>query len=297
MDIEVKKNDFKIRSFRSCISDAFKSTQKNSIPLMRKYWKFILAVCIVISALSTVLSRFSGGMLYVGIPFRPLPIVGCLLLLYFALLSLEGCILAYIVKANICKMVLRLLKTIPLQLIFLCVYVFLIILATLLYTQITKTPLSQTTLFTVVCLALLLLIPMFIISVPLFYALPRYMYEPESKLFAGFFQTYISGFKRWWLIFSTLFLAGLCTLIVEVTVLQPVHMLGIIKNISEYSTVSQGDEPSLPSSFVWLVAFFSFVATVIRVFILVFVNYAIWFVYGTIKLKNRSRQETANNLL
>ncbi len=275
----------KLRSFRACIHDAFSETAKNAFPAIRKYWKFILAIAAIQALLSAVFSTLTGGMLYVGMQFKVVPITVCLLLFYIVSLIIEGSIVAYIGETRIPWAVRRLIKTIPLQIIILLIHILLTVAVTVIYTLCTGKPLNQVTLLTMFFIAVALILPMVVLTIPTLYVWARFMYNPHSKLYRGFFRTYACGFKHWWLLFSTLLLALLCTGIVEITVMQPVHILTIIQNISEYSTVSQGDEPTLPASFTWLVALFGFFAAIIRIFTLAFINYSLYYAYGTIKIK------------
>lgn len=287
----------KLRSFRACIHDAFSETAKNVFPVMRKYWKFILAIAAIQAVLSAVFSTFTGGMLYVGMQLQIVPITVCLLLFYIVSFIIESSIFAYIGKSRLSWTVRRLIKTIPLQITILLIHFLLTVAATIVYTLCTGKPLNQVTLLTVFLIAMALILPMVILIIPTLYVWTRFMYEPNSTLYRGFFRTYACGFKHWWLIFSTTLLAILCTGIVEITVMQPVHILTVIQNISEYSTVSQGDEPSLPSSLTWLVAFFGFFAAIIRIFTLAFINYSLYYAYGTIKLKEEKAKSTSEKPL
>ena len=287
----------KLRSFRACIHDAFRETAKNTFPAIRKYWKSILAFAAIQAVLSAVFSTLTGGMLYVGMQLQVIPITVCLLLFYIVSIIIEGSIVAYIGETRISWAVRRLIKTIPLQIVILLIHVLLTVIATVIYTLCTGKPLNQVTLLTVFFIAVALILPMIILVVPTFHAWARFMYEPNSTLYRGFFQTYACGFKHWWLLFSTLLLAILCTGIMEITVMQPVHILTIIQNISEYSTVSQGDEPSLPTSFTWLVGLFGFFAAIIRIFMLAFINYSLYYAYGTIKLKKEKAKPASEKSL
>ncbi len=287
----------KLRSFRACIHDAFSETVKNSFPVMGKYWKFILAIAVIQAVLSAIFSTLTGGMIYVGMQLQVIPITVCLLLSYIVSLVVEASMFAYIGKNKLSWAVCRLIKTIPLQIIILLIHILLTVAATFIYTLCTGKPLNQITLFTVLLVALALIVPMVIGIIPVMYVLTKYMYEPKSRLYKGFFHAYTCGFKHWWLIFSTLLLAILCTGIVEITVMQPVHILTIIQNISEYSTVSQGDEPSLPASFTWIVALLGFFAAIIRIFTLAFINYSLYYAYGTIKLKTEKAESASEKLL
>ncbi len=287
----------KLRSFRACIHDAFRETTKNTFPAIRKYWKFILAIVAVQAVLSAVFSTLTGGMLYVGMQFKVVPITVCSLLFYIVSVIIEGSIVAYIGETRISWAVRRLIKTIPLQIVILLIHILLTVIATVIYTLCIGKPLNQVTLLTVFFIAVALILPMIILVVPTFHAWARFMYEPNSTLYRGFFHTYACGFKHWWLLFSTLLLAILCTGIMEITVMQPVHILTIIQNISEYSTVSQGDEPSLPASFTWLVGLFGFFAAIIRIFTLAFINYSLYYAYGTIKLKKEKAKPASEKSL
>ena len=287
----------KLRSFRACIHDAFRETAKNTFPAIRKYWKSILAFAAIQAVLSAVFSTLTGGMLYVGMQLQVIPITVCLLLFYIVSIIIEGSIVAYIGETRISWAVRRLIKTIPLQIVILLIHVLLTVIATVIYTLCTGKPLNQVTLLTVFFIAVALILPMIILVVPTFHAWARFMYEPNSTLYRGFFHTYACGFKHWWLLFSTLLLAILCTGIMEITVMQPVHILTIIQNISEYSTVSQGDEPSLPASFTWLVGLFGFFAAIIRIFMLAFINYSLYYAYGTIKLKKEKAKPASEKSL
>lgn len=287
----------KLRSFRACIHDAFRETAKNTFPAIRKYWKSILAFAAIQAVLSAVFSTLTGGMLYVGMQLQVIPITVCLLLFYIVSIIIEGSIVAYIGETRISWAVRRLIKTIPLQIVILLIHVLLTVIATVIYTLCTGKPLNQVTLLTVFFIAVALILPMIILVVPTFHAWARFMYEPNSTLYRGFFHTYACGFKHWWLLFSTLLLAILCTGIMEITVMQPVHILTIIQNISEYSTVSQGDEPSLPTSFTWLVGLFGFFAAIIRIFMLAFINYSLYYAYGTIKLKKEKAKPASEKSL
>ena len=287
----------KLRSFRACIHDAFRETAKNTFPAIRKYRKSILAFAAIQAVLSAVFSTLTGGMLYVGMQLQVRPITVCLLLFYRVSIIIEGSIVAYIGETRISWAVRRLIKTIPLQIVILLIHVLLTVIATVIYTLCTGKPLNQVTLLTVFFIAVALILPMIILVVPTFHAWARFMYEPNSTLYRGFFHTYACGFKHWWLLFSTLLLAILCTGIMEITVMQPVHILTIIQNISEYSTVSQGDEPSLPTSFTWLVGLFGFFAAIIRIFMLAFINYSLYYAYGTIKLKKEKAKPASEKSL
>ena len=287
----------KLRSFRACIHDAFRETAKNTFPAIRKYWKSILAFAAIQAVLSAVFSTLTGGMLYVGMQLQVIPITVCLSLFYIVSIIIEGSIVAYIGETRISWAVRRLIKTIPLQIVILLIHVLLTVIATVIYKLCTGKPLNQVTLLTVFFIAVALILPMIILVVPTFHAWARFMYEPNSTLYRGFFHTYACGFKHWWLLFSTLLLAILCTGIMEITVMQPVHILTIIQNISEYSTVSQGDEPSLPTSFTWLVGLFGFFAAIIRIFMLAFINYSLYYAYGTIKLKKEKAKPASEKSL
>ena len=287
----------KLRSFRACIHDAFRETAKNTFPAIRKYWKSILAFAAIQAVLSAVFSTLTGGMLYVGMQLQVIPITVCLSLFYIVSIIIEGSIVAYIGETRISWAVRRLIKTIPLQIVILLIHILLTVIATVIYTLCTGKPLNQVTLLTVFFIAVALILPMIILVVPTFHAWARFMYEPNSTLYRGFFHTYACGFKHWWLLFSTLLLAILCTGIMEITVMQPVHILTIIQNISEYSTVSQGDEPSLPTSFTWLVGLFGFFAAIIRIFTLAFINYSLYYAYGTIKLKKEKAKPASEKSL
>lgn len=287
----------KLRSFRACIHDAFNETAKNAFPAIRKYWKFILALAVIQAVLSAVFSTLTGGILYVGMQLQVIPITVCFLLFYIVSIIIEASIFAYIGKSSLSWAVRRLIKTIPLQIIILLIHILLTVSATIIYTLCTGKPLNQVTLLTVFLIAMALILPMVILIIPTLYVWARFMYESNSTLYRGFFRAYACGFKHWWLIFSTLLLAILCTGIVEITVMQPVHILTIIQNISEYSTVSQGDEPSLPASFTLLVALFGFFAAIIRIFTLAFINYSLYYAYGTIKLKEEKAKSASEKSL
>lgn len=292
MATEEIKDSLKVRSYSGCISAAFMAIRDKAIPTTRKYWKIMLIISVLQTALFTFSSTLTNGMVYVGFPLETSQIAICTILTFILYYCVEGCIFSLVNGQKAVWSIVRLFKTIPVQIVLYLIYILFIVGGTYALMTITGKATNQTTLFQVVGIALIMIIPMLVLIVPTMYVFTKYLVEPDSRLYADFFHDYKLGFKHWGLIFLTMLLSALCICIVEATLLMPVHMLELIKNVEAYSMVSQGDEPALPHYFIALYALFTFIKSFVELYIFAFAVYATYFVYGTIKLKSQPKNET-----
>ena len=65
-------NDFKSRSYRSCVSDAFRTTRKTIWPLTKANWKLFLFLAFMQGAIGVWTEYLTPGVMYVGFDFHPL---------------------------------------------------------------------------------------------------------------------------------------------------------------------------------------------------------------------------------
>lgn len=288
MNSEELYNNYKKRSFRSCISSAYKSVIDNIRKTTRENWKLFLVISFALGLFQTWGLTLSSGILYTGFKFKPLPLVLYCIAIFILYLVISARAFSILNKHKLTWNTLRLLKTLPVTFVFLLCYAVVFAVTAYLYIANSNNP-ANIPLLNIIGIALLLLPVLYIFSLPLSFVYTKYLVEEKAKINNMFFREYMNGLRNWGFLFTTQFLGGLCIILFEATICLPDHLLTLACNISYIGTSSFEDPSGLPEYFYILTALTKTVFYFVRIYVWIFVIYIFYYSYQTIILRTSDR--------
>lgn len=284
MDIEGKDVCYKIRSYRSCVSEAMHSV-KEAVQAQKKSSVVLFSVlAILMAALNTWMFSLIPGIIYVGFDFNGIQTALCLFAMVALTLIVVAILFSQINKQKIICNLGRMLNLIPLNIAFLLAYVFVAAVVCYLY-LVMKNNYVDVKLIELFYIFVIVYPLSFFFSLPLVYVNTKHMVEDTTLGRKTFFQEYASGFRNWGFVFSTLFLATLCLGIADMFICLPLHSLALIQNIATFGKAAYGDGIKLPECFGVVVFLVSAVAYFIRFYFMLFMIYTGYYIYQTIECK------------
>lgn len=276
----------KDRSYINCISTAYHDVTENFKPLIKETWKYALAYALITGASSALsyATTLQGGLL--GILAHVLIYVGwfvCCFVWYgkvFSLLNKQS------IRHNSWKMVKGILSVYAILFVILLLFYGLGIFMAMGY----KNPSSFS--LTVMGMTGIGLILMFVLSVPLGYSVVRYMLEDGSvRHLLG--RDWIKGFKHWGFIFATLLIATIISTVVISIVGTPLFILILAGHLSSEG-VAMGDPVNLPSTMSFFVWFCTSIVMLCNAYFGLWMSFICYYVYGSIEIRDREKNETEN---
>ena len=288
MDREEKKEEYRKRGYRSCVSSAMRDTLSSLHRTTKGHLLCFVVAAAAVSALYTWMLTLMPGMAYVGFEFKGMQ---------FAVSSLLMVVLAFVVASSLFSMVngkkvawniRRGLKLVPINSVFLILYVVLgaVFCFAYMFTRQNVAEIKLTTLLGLFGLALPLLL---VFVLPMIYVNVKYMLEPDSRIMGIFRSSYAVGFRSWGFLFATMFLVSLCIFIADVVICLPAYLLVLIENISAYGIAAYGDSVSLPAAF-YIASFFIFLfVSLVRICLQIFFTHTVSYVYQTVEACLRAK--------
>ena len=282
--MEDLKNDFKIRGYRSCVSSAFYAVATNLRTLTLAHWRVFLILSVCISALSTWMQTIEPGAAYVGFELKRWQLMAAMTLFVVVNFVLSSALLAVINGRKLSWNVVRGLKLIPVNFVLFLIYIVLTCVCSFIYIRCNDNP-AMIPLLNILAIAGLLLIVYFVIALPMAYVNMKYVMEPEVKIRKMFFRSYKTGMRSWGFIFVVVFLSSLCLGVADVAIGMPLYVMQLVYNISSIGMSVNGDNAGLPWYFMSLFFVISLCVTFVRIYLQLFLLYALYYVYQTIECK------------
>lgn len=284
MEIEGKEVGFKMRSFRSCVSEAMHSVRE-AVQMQNKSNVVLFSIlAFVMAALNTWMFSLIPGIIYVGFDFRGIQFTLCLLAMVAMTLIVVSILFSQVNKRKEICNIARMLKLIPANIAFLLVYVLVAAVVCYFY-LVMKNNYTDVKLIELFYIFIIVYPLYFVFSLPLVYVNTKYMVETSTLDRKTFFHSYGSGFRNWGFIFSTVFLALLCLCIADIFICLPLHALALIQNIADFGKAANGDDIKLPKYFGVLVFLVSAAAYFIRFYFMSFMTYTGYYIYQTIECR------------
>ena len=288
-DNGVFTDNLKKRSYRACISDAFRSTCR----LIRRLTagnKVFFALFAIAQGIAGVLTEYvKPGLLYVGFE----PHIGALVLLLTVVavssLLIDCKMWSTVNGRGIGWNITRLLKTLPVSLCFIAAYLAAAATAAYFYISASKAP-QDIPLINLAGIAATLLPILMIFTLPLAYVYTRYLVEPGVSMRKTFGRAYGDGFSHWWTIFLTLLLATICIFIVEAALCLPYHILSAANDRAAITASVYGDASAMPSDYYALVFTASLFGGIVSIGIAMFKTYTLYNIYQTIRISAGERR-------
>lgn len=288
MEKEEIKNNMKRRSYRSCISSAYREVKNNLLSITQGYWKLFAVVAVIQGLLSAWMSTLTAGAMYVGFDFKGFQLSICTVLQLATFIALYGSIFTLINGKGIWWNIKRFVKTLPTSILFVAIYLIIAAIAAYVYILSSKDP-ANIPIINLIVIACLILPILMIITIPLTFVYCKYMVEPKMKLRRNFFRSYINGFRSWGFMFITIFLSTLCIMLFTLVLCLPEYVLAIIQNIAAYSSAANGDPLGLPSYLPAINFIASTWGSMVRIYTVVFYTYVVYYMYQTIECKIKDK--------
>lgn len=129
-----------------------------------------------------------------------------------------------------------------------------------------------------------------IFILPFLYPLPKYLMEPDKKLFSTMFGCYGRGLRYWGYIFVCILLLSLCIGIASLVFCLPMYVVQTVQNLNQTGILG-GDESGLPGWFGWLNFGVSTATYFVYGFISLIEFFVAYYIYGSIETRIRERQK------
>ena len=130
------------------------------------------------------------------------------------------------------------------------------------------------------------------LTLPLVYVNMKYLNEDNVSYWKSFIANYKTGAKYIGMIFITLLLTAIISLLVTSVIQLPFYVLMMALGTSQFG-VLYGDPAGLPASFPLLVFFTLLIVMLVSCILTVFEMLVMYFLYGSIEQKQRERQEVS----
>ncbi len=288
MDTEGKKEEYRKRGYRSCVSSAMCDTVSSLRRTTKGHLLGFVVAAAAMSALYTWMLALMPGIAYVGFEFKGVQFAVSSLLMVVLALVIASSLFSIVNGRKVAWNIRRGLKLVPINFVFLILYVVLgaICCFAYMFTRQNVAEIKLTTLLGVFGLVLPLL---FVFVFPMVYVNAKYMLEPDSRIMGIFRSSYAVGFRSWGFLFATMFLVSLCIFIADVVFCLPAYLLMLIENISAYGIAAHGDAVSLPVAF-YVASFFIFLfVSLVRICLQIFFTHTVSYVYQTVEACSRAK--------
>ncbi len=299
MDKEEIKNEtgkeYRKRGYRSCVSAAIHDTANTLRHTTKRTLLCLAAAVVAMSALYTWMLTLIPGVMYVGFEFKGTQFAVCSALMAVLAFAVGASLFSAVNGKTAAWNILRGMKLIPVNLLFLILYALVGAGCCLayLYTKQNMAEVKLTTLLEIYAMVSPLL---FVFMLPMTYVNTKFMLEPETKIRKTFRRAYAAGFRSWGFTFATVFLAALCIFIADAILCLPAYISLLIENIAAYGTAAYGDATGLPTTF-YAMSFAIFIfAVAVRISIQVFATHTAKYIYQTVEAcaENRKRKKDNN---
>lgn len=144
-----------------------------------------------------------------------------------------------------------------------------------------------------VCFVAMCLFLFYLIMLPIIYSFMKYIMEPNEKLWLKMVHNLKTGMRHWGYIFTTIFVSGLITSVIELIVLFPTFILSNAQ-ISSAIGVINGDASGLPSHFNLLVIIVFTICIFLCLFIGLWQTVVVYYLYGSIEGQEKLRMKNKN---
>lgn len=128
-----------------------------------------------------------------------------------------------------------------------------------------------------------------LLLLPIVYIYMKYFVEPDTHFHKIFFKGWKTGMKHWGYIFLTLLVVTICIGIVSLIISLPLIILFTAYGFS-IQGVAQGDDPGIPGYFTTLAYSVSVVAYFIYAFLMLFIMFVSYYIYGSIEAKEQEKK-------
>lgn len=135
-----------------------------------------------------------------------------------------------------------------------------------------------------------------LLLLPYIYGIMKYLMEPECTLKEMIFKSYKAGMRHWGLIFIALFLTILCIMVCAMLVSIPMFIVTTANALSVFGVNFLGDPTGLPSYFIAIQVIVFALTFFIWAYINIFTIFVCYFLYGSIKTKEKEKIEAEKEL-
>ena len=286
MDTKKNENKFIMRGYRSCVYSAMcemihslRSTNKKNILVYS-------VMAVLMASLSTWMLFLTPGAMYVGTEFKGGQIVLCsTLIIAFGLIIMSFFYGKINNKGTIWSLI-RCLKLIPINIVFVIVYILISIISCYVYLSFV-TNAVDVKLITILGIFGVISPLLFAFMLPMVYVNTKSLMNQDCSISRSFRQSYVEGSRNWGFIFATCFLAILCYFIVDFLACIPFYIIQLIYNIAVYGEIAYNDSVGLPTYFGVMTFFMAFFSSFVRLFLFTFIVYVNYNIYQTIECRKR----------
>jgi len=282
---------YKNRSFSSCIMAAYNLLMNNFKGLVRCMWLPALLFSLFCAALVT-LNVPNDKILAYGLE-HPAVFIGGNVVLMLAVIGTSLWMLARLMsflnektrKWNFARVTIVFLNMLAVSLVFGAIV---FVLMRLMF----MSGDAESHFTTKMAVMVLVSFVMVMLTLPLVYVNMKYLNEDNVSYWKSFIANYKTGAKYIGMIFITLLLTAIISLLVTSVIQLPFYVLMMALGTSQFG-VLYGDPAGLPASFPLLVFFTLLIVMLVSCILTVFEMLVMYFLYGSIEQKQRERQEVS----
>ena len=128
-----------------------------------------------------------------------------------------------------------------------------------------------------------------VLMVPFAFSFTKYVVDTESGMRQVFGSSYKQGLRHWGYIFATMMLSGLLVMLAGFLFCLPLVIVYVALML-DMQGLARGDASGLPGGFPWLVYFVSVITYFVLSFVMVFLAYVCYYMYGTVETRQKERE-------
>lgn len=283
---------YKSRSYTACLTETFNTCAHNMKTIFTHTWGFALAFALTASLCVSAAARIQtngadGAAVACFISFTVLLIAASAALYGRATTLVNGRKTGWSIK-----------RAARITIVALCFYIVVSILVSAAAAVIVSTQDSAqkpTAALAVSLGANVLMLIVGLLALPYVYVFAKYMIESDAKLRRLLFASYKTGLRYWGFIFTTEFLAWLCTTVCAIVIALPAVIIMSAKAMSISGVNAFGDPVGLPAGFEEMQFGWFALASFIWAYISIFSMFVCYFIYGSIETRIKEKAEYLSN--
>ncbi|MCH4147261.1 MAG: hypothetical protein LKG25_03690 [Prevotella sp.] len=137
--------------------------------------------------------------------------------------------------------------------------------------------------------ALVILLLLFVFSLPFAFSTTRYIIDHETKLSEVFSHGYKMGLRHWGYQFTTYFLATLLLIVVTFIILIPLLVISMAQTFNQLGMLD-GDANGAPGYFFWLLTATSLLTMYVITYVVIWCLFLSYYIYGSIETKEKNKK-------
>lgn len=287
------------RSFSACIKAAYVLFSSNMKTILKKTWLPTLVCAIFFTA--TILFSIPDkaihdfGMSHSNIAMI---VIGAIYLLSFVGNTwLIGAVASLLNGKPFKSNLFRSIMLTGVEIILMLFYLFIInvgssfITSFLISSKLTTAPHALIAGYIIISVLLLIV---FIFSLPFLFSTTRYIIDHETPLSDIFRHGYKMGLKHWGYQFTTYFLAMLLLIIVMFIIMIPLLVISMAQTLNQLGMLN-GDANGVPDYFFWLLSATTLITMYVLTYAEVWLFLLSYYIYGSIETKEKNKKDKLKN--